>query len=132
MEWFESLENGLAHIVMLGEFLLEAISVFCVLSGVFRTVLLAIQLRHRYHHEIPFVQLRISFGIWLALALEFQLGSDILATTIAPSLERLAELALIAIIRTFLNYFLNKELQEQYELQEKSREHSAENPVTEA
>lgn len=117
MEWFENLESGLANLVTIGEFILEAISVFCVLFGVFKTLQLAIQLRHHYHHESPFIQLRLRFGIWLALALEFQLGSDILATTVSPSLGKLAELALIAVIRTFLNYFLNKELKEQFELQ---------------
>jgi uncharacterized membrane protein len=53
------------------------------------------------------------------LALEFQLGADILSTTIAPSPEALTQLAIIAVIRTFLNYFLNKELEKQYELQER-------------
>ena len=44
------------------------------------------------------------------LALEFQLGSDILSTTIAPSFNELAQLAIIAAIRTLLNYFLQKDL----------------------
>jgi len=33
------------------------------------------------------------------------------ATTVTPTIEALAQLALIAIIRTFLNYFLSKELE---------------------
>ena len=52
----------------------------------------------------------------MAVALEFQLGADILATTIAPSFETLGKLGAIALIRTFLNYFLNKELVEEYRL----------------
>ena len=61
-------------------------------------------------------RLRLKFGGWLALALEFQLASDILKTTIAPTYENLIQLGAIAVIRTFLNYFLNKELKELPEL----------------
>jgi len=40
------------------------------------------------------------------------LASDILKTAIAPTYENLIQLGAIAVIRTFLNYFLNKELKE--------------------
>jgi uncharacterized membrane protein len=64
--------------------------------------------------------------MWLALALEFQLGADILGTTVAPTLDSLTRLALIAVIRTFLNYFLGKELETELEL-EKGQAKLAEN-----
>ncbi len=48
---------------------------------------------------------------WLSVALEFQLGADIANTTIAPSLEALGKLAILAVIRTFLNVFLTRELE---------------------
>lgn len=54
--------------------------------------------------------MRLNFGRWLSLALEFQLAADIVNTTVAPSFEALARLAIIALIRTFLNFFLTKEL----------------------
>jgi uncharacterized membrane protein len=121
MEWFESLEDVLIRVATLGEFLLESLSVGCVLLGVFKAIQFAIKISRR-HVDFPFIQLRISFGIWLALALEFQLGADILATTIAPSQQALIQLGVIALIRTFLNYFLNKELENLMELQEKAKE----------
>jgi len=62
----------------------------------------------------------------LALALEFQLGADILGTTIAPSAEELVRLALIATIRTFLNFFLGKELEAELELEKKRTESTRE------
>jgi uncharacterized membrane protein len=46
----------------------------------------------------------------LALALEFQLGADILSTAIAPSWEQIGKLGAIAVIRTALNFFLSKEM----------------------
>jgi hypothetical protein len=44
------------------------------------------------------------------VALEFQLAADIIGTAIAPSWEQIAQLAAIALIRTFLSYFLNREI----------------------
>jgi uncharacterized membrane protein len=55
------------------------------------------------------------FGGWLVVALEFQLAADIVGTIISPSTAHLIELGVVAVIRTFLNYFLNKELNEQAE-----------------
>jgi uncharacterized membrane protein len=35
----------------------------------------------------------VEFGTWMAMALEFQFGADIVATTVNPSLQTLGELA---------------------------------------
>ncbi len=57
-----------------------------------------------------FAAVRLSLGRYLALGLEFQLASDILATAIAPTFEEIGKLAAVAAIRTALNYFLAKEI----------------------
>lgn len=119
MEWihhFEAAFGGLIEIVKLA---FEMIAVFCILLGLIQTLRLAVKLIPVSEGDTPFLLLRIRLGSWLALALEFQLGADILATTVAPSWESLGKLGAIAIIRTFLNYFLNQELVEQVELREK-------------
>lgn len=54
--------------------------------------------------------IRIHFGSALALALELLLGADILATAIAPTWDDIGKLAAIAVLRTALNYFLEREL----------------------
>ena len=53
---------------------------------------------------------RLRLGRWLALALEFELGADILRTAIAPTWADIEQLAAIAAIRTALNYFLQREI----------------------
>ncbi len=58
-----------------------------------------------------FNRVRLTLGKYLALALEFQVGADILSTAIAPSYEQIGKLGAIVIIRTLLNYFLTKELE---------------------
>jgi uncharacterized membrane protein len=117
MEILESLEQALAHLVAVGKFILEGFSVICVIVGFIKTLQLAWYINNKRGPVERFNKIRLRFGMWLALALEFQLGADILSTTIAPSLQALGQLALIAIIRTFLNYFLGKELEAELALQ---------------
>ena len=52
----------------------------------------------------------LQFGLWLSLAIEFELAADILRTTIAPSWEEIGKLAAIVVLRTLLNYFLQTEI----------------------
>jgi uncharacterized membrane protein len=66
-------------------------------------------------HERRHVWLR--YARWLVAGLSFQLAADIIATSIAPSWDELARLATVAVIRTFLNYFLERELTEVRERQ---------------
>ena len=54
--------------------------------------------------------IRIHFGSALTLSLELLLAADILATAIAPTWEDIGKLASIAVLRTALNYFLEREL----------------------
>ncbi len=51
------------------------------------------------------------YARWLVAALTFQLGADIVATSFAPTWEELARLALVAAIRTFLSFFLDREIE---------------------
>ena len=51
------------------------------------------------------------FGVWLLLGLEFELAADIIRSVISPSWTEIGQLGAIAVIRTFLNYFLEKDLE---------------------
>lgn len=53
----------------------------------------------------------LSLARWLLLGLEFMLAADIVRTAISPSWDQLGQLAAIAVIRTFLNYFLERDLE---------------------
>ena len=68
-----------------------------------------------------FNAIRLVLARYLALALEFQLGADILSTAIAPSLEEIGKLGAIAVIRTGLNYFLSLEMKNERSTEEASR-----------
>src|SRR4029453_7928972 len=51
------------------------------------------------------------FGMWLLLGLEFELAADIIGSVLSPTWQEVGKLGAIAVIRTFLNYFLEKDLE---------------------
>ena len=57
-------------------------------------------------------KLRATFGTYLLLGLEFLIASDILKTVLEPTLNELALLGGIVVLRTILSVFLNKEIKE--------------------
>ena len=54
----------------------------------------------------------LRYGRWLVAALTFQLAADIVETSITESWEAIGRIGAIAVIRTFLNYFLERDLAE--------------------
>lgn len=104
------LREVLIQVVVVLQFVLETASVICVLAGFVRTVYLGIRSRQGF---VINASVKLTFGRWLSMALEFQLAADILNTTVDPDLEGLIKLFGIALIRTFLNYFLTKEIEMQ-------------------
>ncbi|MEU9454496.1 DUF1622 domain-containing protein [Streptomyces sp. NPDC048277] len=78
-----------------------------------------------------FNRIRLALGRFLALGLEFQLAGDILRTAVAPSFTEIGQLAAIAAIRTGLNYFLGREIeQERREIERLSPQATATAPGT--
>ena len=57
-----------------------------------------------------FTTTRLILARYLALALEFELGADILGTAISPSWDQIGKLGAVAVIRTGLNFFLSMEM----------------------
>ena len=74
-----------------------------------------------------YTKIRLLLARYLALALEFQLGADILSTAIAPSWNQIGKLGAIAVIRTALNYFLSREMKQERKITE--AENSVENKI---
>lgn len=58
--------------------------------------------------------LRHQLGSYLLLGLEFLIAADIIGTITHPTLQEIAVLASIVIIRTILNIFLDHELADSY------------------
>jgi uncharacterized membrane protein len=92
--------------------LVEGMAVLIVTYGAFEALLRLIRLAtipsapHGARKEIW-----RRFGTWLLLGLEFALAADIIATVVSPTWDDIGELGAIAVIRTFLNYFLERDLE---------------------
>ena len=66
-------------------------------------------------HELRAAYLR--YARWLIAGLTFQLAADIIESAGAPTWNDIGRLAAIALIRTFLNYFLEHDVADTRELQ---------------
>src|SRR5436189_938454 len=115
-ELIETLKANLDSWGELAEVVLNAFSLMCIVAGVILSLVRSIQQRRRLPGAHPLhTYFRRVFGGWLVVALEFQLAADIVGTIVSPTTAHLIELGAIAVIRTFLNYFLGKELKEESE-----------------
>ena len=97
---------------------LEAIGALAIAVG-FVYALVNLSLLHWRRQTASFLRVRLTFSRYLSLALEFQLASDILSTSVAPSWDEIGKLSATAVIRTALNYFLSREIREYEEKQRK-------------
>lgn len=102
-EWLRGAVGLLVRLVDAG----GAVVIFSgALVGFVRFVRVAI----RCGSAQSFVPVRLDLGRFLALGLEFQLGSDLLRTAVAPTFREIGQLAAVAAIRTSLNFFLAREI----------------------
>jgi uncharacterized membrane protein len=106
----EEILRGVASYTALG---VEGAAVIIIAYGAFEALLHVI--RHMVRGSTPagwrkgiFVRL----GVWLLLGLQFALAADIVRSVISPTWNDIGQLAAVAVIRTFLNHFLEKDLDE--------------------
>jgi uncharacterized membrane protein len=120
----ELLVTGVGYLKLAVEAVGAAIVGFGALATVVVYLLSVFGIRKRSYTEI-----RLFLGRYLALGLEFQLGSDILSTAVAPTIAEVKILAAIVVIRTVLNYFLSKEIErERQEVEAARRAEAANDP----
>ena len=107
------MEAALQQCATVVALLVEAVAVLLIAYGAAEA--LANSGRHffRHTHDAGWRKaLFVRFGIWLLLGLQFALAADIVRSVISPSWNDIGQLAAIALIRTFLNYFLERDLAE--------------------
>ena len=94
--------------------------VFAEICGAFVIAVAVVQalvqffrfLMRRNQNEHVKDDIRLRLGRSLAIALEFALAADILKTAVAPTWGIIAQLAAIVVLRTALNYFLEREIRD--------------------
>jgi uncharacterized membrane protein len=102
--------------------IIDAIALLVIVAGtieVFVSAMRALFTTHETSADLREIWLR--YARWLIAGLTFQLAADVIETSISPAWEDIGRLAAIAVIRTFLNYFLERDLAE---IRERQRETS--------
>lgn len=91
---------------------IEWIAMLVILAGTVEAFIraFAVMLSSSSSHLDRSVWLR--FSRWLVAGLTFQLAADIIETSAAPTWDDIGRLAAIALIRTFLNYFIERDIEE--------------------
>ena len=107
------MEEPLADVVNVLVLVVEACGAAVIITGAVWAFARFVWVGLQRRTAEAFVPVRLSLGRFLTLGLEFQLASDILRTAVAPSFAELGQLAAVAAIRTALNYFLSREIEEE-------------------
>lgn len=90
----------------------EAIGVLVLVVGLVWSLVLAATVWRRTGGRAGYVALRESFGGVLLLGVEVLVAADLIRTVaVAPTLENVGVLALIVLIRTFLSFSLEIEIE---------------------
>lgn len=101
---FYEVSNGLALCVEAGSVIIIFIA---SVQALYLSVMTAFQTRALHSKR----EIWARYAVWLLLGLEFLLASDIIRTAIAPTWNDIGQLAAVAVIRTFLNYFLARDIE---------------------
>lgn len=115
MEAFRSLFAALTEgSILLIDFLALIIVVYGTVEAFTHAARTALFSRTPDYHRIW-----LRYARWLVAALTFQLAADIIESALTPTWEDIGRLAAVAVIRTFLNHFLGRDLAEETEEVEK-------------
>ena len=95
--------------------LTEAVAVVIIAAAVAVAVWGTLRAAVARNDAHPWADVRLNLGRYLALALEFLLAADVVRTAVATTWEDIGKLAAIAVIRTGLNFFLHRDIQEAQE-----------------
>ncbi|CCB66770.1 MULTISPECIES: DUF1622 domain-containing protein [unclassified Hyphomicrobium] len=92
--------------------LIDAVALLIIVLGTIEAFVngSVVLLGSRTGHERRDVWLR--YARWLVAGLTFQLAADIIETSITTDWQAVARLAAVALIRTMLNFFLERDLEE--------------------
>ena len=105
-EWMTVIAQNLIAII-------HAMALVTVTFGTVQAFVASLRAMHRpsatgHQFQSAYVQ----YARWLVGGLRFQQAVDIIETAFAPSWKEVGRLAAISVIRTFVNFFLERDLAE--------------------
>ena len=110
-EWLVAITNGTVLVIDAMVLVIIAIGTTQAFAQGLRVMLLPSATGHERR------DVWLHYARWLVAGLTFQLAADIVGTSLANSWEEVARLAVIAVVRTLLSFFLDKEVESTRRLQ---------------
>ncbi len=109
------MEHTLAEAAHILGLLIETIAVFVVAAGALEGLIRLLGALTRPFGSGAMKEVWRRMGMWLLLGLEFELAADIIGSVFSPTWDEVGKLGAIAVIRTFLNFFLEHDLEKAVE-----------------
>jgi len=105
------MRDALVAVTEISVVLIDAMALIIIVGATIEAFIrgLTVAFTTRSDHERRDVFLR--YARWLVAGLTFQLAADIIETSIRSDWQSIGKVAAIAVIRTFLNYFLEKDME---------------------
>src|SRR6516225_524220 len=93
--------------------LIDAIALLVILVGTIEVSLTVARASFKPLGNQVARQAWLRYARWLVAGLTLQLAADIIETSITTSWQTIGRVGAIAVIRTFLNYFLERDVEKQ-------------------
>ena len=92
---------------------IDAIALLAILAGTIEVLFTAVRASFRPLGEQLARRAWRRYARWLVAGLTFQLAADIIETSITTDWQTIGRVAAIAVIRTFLEYFLERDVKQE-------------------
>lgn len=106
------------HAIIVIDVMALLIIVFGTVEAFLRVLGAAVSSADGYRNR----EIWLRYARWLVGGLTFQLAADIIETAVTTQWDAVGRIVAIAVIRTFLNYFLDRDIADV-----RARQHAAEN-----
>lgn len=93
--------------------LIDAIALFVILLGTLEVTVSVARASFKPLGDKVARQAWMRYARWLVAGLTLQLAADIIETSISTSWQTIGRVGAVAVIRTFLNYFLERDVAQQ-------------------
>lgn len=92
--------------------IIDALALIVILGGTIEAAIATLRFLFSPNSGMERRNIWLRYARWLVAGLTFQLAADIIETSISTGWDAIGRIAAIAVIRTFLNYFLERDLAE--------------------
>jgi uncharacterized membrane protein len=102
--------NAISEPVILA---IDGIALLVIVAGTVQVLIAIVRVAFKGVPNEIWRETFLRYARWLVAALTFQLAADIIETSITTDWQTIGRVGAIALIRTFLNYFLERDVEKQ-------------------